>query len=110
MNRHHEAIAAFQQGRIAESLRLLEQLLSERETAELWNDWGAVQLGCDQVAKAEQGFSRALELDPKHVDARANLGLLWLSRGDLAPALTLLEDALPSLPEEQKEIVRRLLR
>jgi glycosyltransferase involved in cell wall biosynthesis len=109
MNRHNEAILAFQQGRVAEALRLLEELLSAEETAELWNDWAAVQLGAGDVRKAETGFTRALELDSENTDATANLGLLLLGKGDSSRALPLLTRVLPVLPEEQRKLVGALL-
>ena len=56
MNRHNEAVLAFQQGRVAEALRLLEELLAEKETVEVWNDWAAVQMGAGDLGKAETGL------------------------------------------------------
>ena len=82
MSQHDDAIAAFQEGRPAEALRLLEELLAVKETSDLWNDWAAVQLGSGNISQAESGFTRALELDSQNTDAAANLGLLLLGRGD----------------------------
>ena len=109
MNKHQDAINALHQGRMPEALRLLEELLAAEETAELWNDWAAVQLASGESEKAEGGFSRALQLDPQNLDATTNLGLLLLSRGDRAQALPLLECALPLLPAAQQEALRSLL-
>jgi len=109
MNRHNEAILAFQQGRVAEALCLLEELLAAEETAELWNDWAAVQMGAGDLGKAETGFTRALELDSKNTDASANLGLLLLGKGDSVRALPLLTRVLPALPVEQRKLVEALL-
>jgi len=109
MNRHNEAIRAFQQGRVAEALCLLEELLAEKETAELWNDWAAVQMGSGDLGKAETGFARALELDSENTDATANLGLLLLGKGDSVRALPLLTRVLPALPDEQRKLVEALL-
>ena len=106
---HNEAILAFQQGRVAEALCLLEELLAAAETAELWNDWAAVQLGAGDVGKAETGFARALELDSKNADATANLGLLLLGKGDSAGALPLLTRVLPLLRVDQRKLVQALL-
>jgi hypothetical protein len=50
MTEHDEAILAFHEGRVADALRLLEELLSAEETSELWNDWGAVQLGAGRIS------------------------------------------------------------
>ena len=109
MSKHNEAILAFQEGRAAEALGLLEELLAAKETSELWNDWAAVQLGAGHISKAEGGFVRALELDPQNTDATANLGLLLLGRSDSARAIPLLMRALPALPAEQQTIVSALL-
>jgi len=109
MNRHNDAILAFQQGRVAEALCLLEELLAAEETAELWNDWAAVQMGAGDLGKAETGFARALELDSINTDATANLGLLLLGKGDSVRALPLLTRVLPALPEEQRKLVEALL-
>jgi glycosyltransferase involved in cell wall biosynthesis len=109
MSQHHDAIAAFQQGRCAEALRLLEELLAVGETSDLWNDWAAVQLGLGNISQAENGFTRALELDPQNTDAAANLGLLLLGRGDPARAIPLLTRALPALPPQHQKLVADLL-
>jgi glycosyltransferase involved in cell wall biosynthesis/tetratricopeptide (TPR) repeat protein len=109
MSQHHDAIVAFQEGRAAEALALLEELLAASETSELWNDWAAVQLGLGQISQAESGFTRALELDSENTDATANLGLLLLGRGDSGRATPLLERALPALPAAQQKVVRALL-
>ena len=109
MSQHDDAIAAFQEGRPAESLRLLEELLAEKETSELWNDWAAVQLGSGNISQAENGFTRALELDAQNNDAAANLGLLLLSRGDAVRAIPLLTRALPALPAQHQKLVGDLL-
>ena len=103
MSQHDDAIAAFQEGRPAEALRLLEELLAVKETSDLWNDWAAVQLGSGNISQAEDGFARALELDSQNSDAAANLGLLLLSRGDSVRAIPLLTQALPALPAAAPE-------
>ncbi len=109
MSQHDDAIAAFQEGRSAEALRLLEELLAVKETSDLWNDWAAVQLGSGNIGPAEQGFTRSLELDSENCDAAANLGLLLLGQGDPARAIPLLTRALPALPPQHQELVRNLL-
>jgi glycosyltransferase involved in cell wall biosynthesis/tetratricopeptide (TPR) repeat protein len=109
MSQHDDAIIAFQEGRAAEALDLLEELLSVKETSELWNDWAAVQLGLGQVSQAETGFVQALELDPENNDATLNLGLWLLGRGDSDRAVPLLTRALPGLQTEPRKMVDALL-
>ncbi len=109
MSQHDDAIAAFQEGRSAEALRLLEELLAVKEPCGIWNDWAAVQLGSGNIALAEHGFTRALELDSENIDAAANLGLLLLGRGNPASAIPLLTQALPGLPPQHQKLVRDLL-
>ena len=109
MTQHNDAIVAFRQGRTAEALRLLEELLAENDSAEYWNDWAAIHLSAGDLGKTESGFTRALELDPQNVDAAANLGLLLLGRGAADRAVPLLTQVLPALPPEQQKIVMSLL-
>jgi len=109
MTKHDEAILAFHEGRVADALHLLEELLSAEETSELWNDWAAVQLGAGQISQAEAGFTRALELDSQNIDATTNLGLLLLGRGEVSRAESMLKQVLPALPTAQQELVRALL-
>ncbi|MGH9537516.1 MAG: glycosyltransferase family 2 protein [Terriglobales bacterium] len=109
MSKHSDAILAVQEGRIADALRLLEELLASGETPELWNDWAAAKLAAGDAGKAEEGFVRALELDGQNTDATTNLGLLLLGRGDSARAVPLLTRALPALPPDQQTIVTALL-
>lgn len=49
--------------------------------------WAYYQSG--QTDKAEQAYSRVLELQPEHVGARYNLGLIARRRGDLERAASL---------------------
>src|SRR5689334_7280012 len=109
MSKHNQAILAFQEGRVEEALRLLGELLAANESSELWNDWAAIQLEAGFAGKAEDGFTRALKLDPQNTEATANLGLLLLSRGDPTRAIPLLKKVLPALPPEQQSIVKALL-
>jgi glycosyltransferase involved in cell wall biosynthesis len=109
MSRHDEAIAAFNQGRAADALGLLQELLNAGETSELWNDWAAVQLSVGKADLAENGFSRALELDPDNTEATINLGVLLLRQGAPARALPLLTSVLPLLPAEYRQIVNDML-
>lgn len=109
MSKHNQAILAFREGRVAEALRLLGELLAANESSELWNDWAAIQVEAGFAGKAEDGFTRALELDPQNTDATANLGLLLLGRGDSARAIPLLKKVLPALPPGQQSIVKELL-
>jgi glycosyltransferase involved in cell wall biosynthesis/tetratricopeptide (TPR) repeat protein len=107
--KHREAVEAFQQGRAREALWKLDELLTEHESAEYWNDWGVVQLSSGAMDKAEAAFSRALQLDPGYLDATTNLGLLLLGKGESAAAKELFDRALPLLPPHQQKLVRALL-
>ena len=72
-----------EQGRQAEAIARLDRLILENETAELWNDWAALQCACGEIARAEQGFRRALYLEGSHRQAAVNLGFLLMSQGEL---------------------------
>src|SRR5579875_1610380 len=62
------------------ALQLLESAIAELETAELWNNWATVQHAAGCPFKAEQGYRRALLLDPRDRQACVNLGLLLLEQ------------------------------
>jgi GT2 family glycosyltransferase len=109
MNQHQAAIAAFERGNVQEALGLLHELLKEQETSELWNDWATVQSSCGEPAKAEVGFLRALEIDRENHQAKVNLGLLLISLGEQTRGIPLLEESLPLLPDEQKQLLRSAL-
>ena len=110
MNKHSEAVAAFQQGNPQDALQLFDRLLqAEDASSELWNDWATVQSACGELRKAETGFLRALELDPANHQAKSNLGLLLIGLGEFQRALPLLEEALPWLPEQEQELLRAAL-
>ena len=106
MSKHDEAVSAFQQGQREYALRLLEELLQEQESSELWNDWAIVQVASGNVVKAEGGLRRALQLDPQNHPAKADLGILLLSQGDHARGIKLIEECIPQLPAEQQEMLR----
>src|ERR1700690_1215384 len=74
MNKHREAVAAFQQGNLQDELQLFDRLLqAEDACSELWNAWATVQAACGELRKAEAGFLRALGLDPANHQAKSNL-------------------------------------
>ena len=74
---------------MVEASTLLSGALLQGESADLWNDWAAVQLSV-----AERAFRRALLLAPTHHDATTNLGLLLFSLGKRADAAVFLRQAL----------------
>ncbi|HXZ11065.1 MAG TPA: glycosyltransferase [Candidatus Sulfotelmatobacter sp.] len=94
--KHQQAVQLYQQGRIAEAVRLAALALSEGETAEGWNDWAVMMTAANQAAEAETGYRRALDLDPRFTQAAANLALL-LESADRP------EEAIPLLKQVEKE-------
>lgn len=79
-------------GHVVEASRLLSEAITQGETPDLWNDWAVVQLSL-----AERAFRRALELDPSHLDAATNLGLLLFATGRLAESAVFLQRALTTV-------------
>ena len=76
--KHTRGGQLYAEGRFEEALAVLEEALRENPEAraDFWNDWGAAALACGRADKAEQGFRRALALDPEDAQATANLGVL----------------------------------
>ncbi|HEY2461828.1 MAG TPA: DUF1698 domain-containing protein [Candidatus Acidoferrum sp.] len=79
-----------------EALRLIEEGLDEKESADRWNSWAATQFCSGQVRAAELGFRRALELEPQHGQAAANLGCIVASRKEVQTAIHLFDIAVRS--------------
>jgi SAM-dependent methyltransferase len=87
---HREALAMFERGQTAAALTSLEQALSKHETGDRWNDWAAIQVGLKCLPKAEEGFRKALELEPENPNISVNLGTLLLMDGRQTDAWPLL--------------------
>jgi Methyltransferase domain len=83
------AASLFLEGRVVEASTMLSNAILQGESADLWNDWGVVQLGV-----SERALRRALLLAPTHHDAIANLGVLLFSVGKHADAAVYLRQAL----------------
>lgn len=99
-----QAVALLMEGRAVDASRLLAEALAQAETPELWNDWAVAQLHL-----AEGGFRRALQGDPLHADAAANLGLLLFCIGKRAEASIFLEKSLASAPAPVRAHIQSLL-
>jgi tetratricopeptide (TPR) repeat protein len=91
-------------GHVVEASRLLSEAITQGETPDLWNDWAVVQLSL-----AERAFRRALELDPSHLDAATNLGLLLFATGRLAESAVFLQRALTAVHGPARSHIETLL-
>jgi glycosyltransferase involved in cell wall biosynthesis/tetratricopeptide (TPR) repeat protein len=91
---HAQAIAHFEAGRYVEAIRLLEALLIETPTSDLWNDWATAQLASGNSVKACDGFAKALTADPVNHTAAVNYGVLLCTAGRVHEGKPLLERAL----------------
>lgn len=92
------------EGKVVEGSQLLAEALAQSETAELWNDWAVAQL-----MLAEKGFRRALEKEPAHAQAIANLAVLLFSIGKRAEAAVFLERSLAGAAGPVREHLQALL-
>lgn len=97
-----EALRVFESGRIQEAIELFEKAIRERETSEAWNDWASAVHLTGDLAGAEKGFRRALELDRSSQQAAANLGVLLVNAGRPEEAITYLYRSLPGADEAQR--------
>jgi Flp pilus assembly protein TadD len=83
--KHAQAIAHYEAGRFVEAIRLLEVLLMESPTSDLWNDWATAQLANGDAAKANAGFAQALAIDPGNHAAAINHGVLLCTTAHNSP-------------------------
>jgi pentatricopeptide repeat protein len=75
-----QAADFFRQGRFEDASRLLSEMIGQKESGDLWNDWAIVQLSL-----AERALRRALQLEPSNAEIAANLGVLLLECGKARP-------------------------
>lgn len=106
---HRQGIRLFEQGKHREALLLFGRSLGGRETSERWNDWAAAQMALKNTAEAEQGFRRAMALDPRDSQAAANLGALLAVSGRHAEAIPLLAQASSGIDSAQQAALADLL-
>ncbi len=99
---HSQAIAHYEQGRFVEAIRILEALLIESPSSELWNDWATAYLATGDTSKAADGYAQALSLDPANHSAAINYGVLLCSLGRTAEGKPLLESVLPQLAAPER--------
>jgi tetratricopeptide (TPR) repeat protein len=109
--KHTRGAQLYAEGRFEEALAVLEEALREtpEARADFWNDWGAAALACGRADKAEQGFRRALALDPEDAQAAANLGVLLAGLGRPGEAIPFLKKAAERAGCEQRATLEQLL-
>lgn len=106
---HRQGIRLFEDGRQREALLLFGRALGGRETSERWNDWATAQMALKQPAEAEQGFRRALAIDPRNAQASANLGALLAASSRYAEAIPLLAQGCAGVDAAQQASIAQLL-
>ena len=86
-------------GRADAAQKRIEGLVAKRpESAHLHALAGRIALVQGQLDDAEQGFARALELEPAEASALSGLALVYQARGDLAKAIETMEKAAAAAP------------
>lgn len=105
------ALHAWESNRLGEALRLLEECLAEKETADRWNNWASVQFRSGNTRAGELGFRRALELEPQFGQAAANLGSILARDGKTEAAIAMLEKGLQgkNIDDTQREAAKQML-
>jgi FkbM family methyltransferase len=105
------ALQEWENNRLPEASRLLEECLAERETADRWNNWASVQFKTGNARAGELGFRRALELEPQYGQAASNLGAILARDGKTEAAIAMLERALSGndINTAQREATKNLL-
>jgi glycosyltransferase involved in cell wall biosynthesis len=103
------AFQLLQEGKPQEALELLVAALAKNETSDLWNDWATVQYVCGELAQAETGYGRALDLDCSYRQAAVNLGLLLFAQGRIQESMSFLERHGATLTLQEKQRLRQLI-
>ncbi len=107
--KYKHATLHFDHGSYEEAARLFTEVLYLKETADCWNDWATAQMLCQRGFSAARGYRKALELEPSHHQAAANLGIVLTGLGQFQEAISLLEESLNGVDGEQRVAVTQLL-
>ena len=92
-------IETYNQGRLQELVAQAKTLVAEYPSSSLvWNILAVGQKKLGQLADAEKGFLKAVELNPTFVDAYYNLGLVLQEQGKLDEAIAAYQRALEIEP------------
>ncbi|MEJ2007788.1 MAG: glycosyltransferase [Acidobacteriota bacterium] len=108
-DRHCQAVKLFQEGNYKEAARILDGVLKDQATSEIWNDWATAKWMCGQVFQSERGYRCALSMDPANARAAGNLGVLLASTGRIPEALPLLEQAAAESSGKERDELFRLI-
>lgn len=109
-DKHARGVQRCREGHLLRAAALLADALGEGEACERWNDWATVQTAIRNLANAEIGFRRALQLQPENAEARTNLGALLAQMGRSAEALDLLEASEPPADPQAAQVLESLVR
>ena len=96
-------------GRFAESIRLLEALIIEAPSSELWNDWATAQLAAGNRSLAADGFAQAVQLDPSNHAAAINHGVVLCMIGCVGEGRALLERLMDATNETERVQLRAFI-
>jgi Tetratricopeptide repeat len=105
-----QAATHFKNGQYEHAATLLGEALLERQTSDRWNDWATAKFFAKRAGEAENGYRRALEMDPENIQAATNLGVLLASLGRAEQAIPLLEKARVHGDDSQRAMVAQLLK
>ncbi|MGC3999676.1 MAG: tetratricopeptide repeat protein [Anaeromyxobacter sp.] len=88
-----QAEAAHAAGDVAGEAAALERLAQLQPSPGQWRRIGELRLQTGDLAGAERAFVRAVEGDPRDVQAQLGLGRVWVARGQPDPAVRALRAA-----------------
>lgn len=106
----HRALVAMNDGRLDESLAVLDEMVVlAPDFAEAWNKRATVLYMMRRFEESLHDVDRTLELEPRHFGALSGMGLIYDAIGDDAKALAAFERALavnPHIPLAESEVKR----
>ncbi len=103
------ATAYLQSGRLADAERTFRWVLTIQEYVPAYNGLGIVAMKRHDLAAARKDFNRAVQLDPKYVEAQLNLGILCTQTGDIPCARTAFQAFLAKAPAAQyRDMIARV--
>jgi Flp pilus assembly protein TadD len=104
-----EAARLIQEGRPAEAATKLLAMLTECQTADLWNDLATAAYISGDLVASERAYRQALILDTSNRQAAVNLSFVLLKQSRFAESLPIITPHLVSLTSDESAAMRGLV-
>lgn len=96
------AVAQYNSGDLDDAAGTYQRMLAIEDSAVVHNNYGNVLRDQKKLEDAKAEYARAVEIDPAHANAYVNLVSLYLAEGNVAGAMSLLDQGISNTAGEDQ--------